>query len=207
MYKNIIGMVAGYTFAGIMLGLVTEWFDDDDDEEKVAKKLLYWSTTQYTDSVPLIGSAITDLANGVITGENGFYGDSSILVSFNKYKDAVMGYFAAGRKSDEADELEAAGQQKKAEKARKQAEAKYRRAALNFGNGVALNLGLPASGIKEIGRLFGVGDYDKDGEMDELTFNPGALFGRDPRKKEVEAEKKAEKEKKKKKKKRRKESK
>jgi len=74
----------GYSTAGLLLALVTEGFDDDDEDKDKLKKLLAGTTSQITDSVPLVGSYITSLLKTVITGENQPSISSSLYPGFDR---------------------------------------------------------------------------------------------------------------------------
>ena len=55
-YMNVVGMVLGYVMAGVISGMVTEGLLKDDDEpEDVAQRLGYYATTQFVDSIPIVG--------------------------------------------------------------------------------------------------------------------------------------------------------
>lgn len=74
----------GYSTAGLLLALVTEGFDDDDEDKDKLKKLLAGTTSQITDSVPLVGSYMTSLLKTVITGENQPSISSSLYPGFDR---------------------------------------------------------------------------------------------------------------------------
>ena len=145
-YKNVVGMVTGYVMAGIMSGLVVEGLGGDDDEpEDKAKKTAYFATTQFLDSIPIVGSKIDGLAKKAITGEGAGFYSSSLWPTFDKY------YNSAKALTD----------------------GDYQKMAKNLEQGLALSLGLPLSGAKELEAAIGYGDGDG-----ELELNPGALVGR-----------------------------
>ena len=61
-FTRIAGTVIGYVCAGIFMNSVMEGIggDDDDDETQALRNLIYYSTTQFTDSIPIMGSEITN---------------------------------------------------------------------------------------------------------------------------------------------------
>ena len=145
-YKQVVGMILGYVMAGIMSGVVCSGLLKDDDEpEETAKKLGYAATTQFLDSFPIIGGNLDRMAERAITGEGGPMLSSSLWPTFDKYYNGLNSFI----KQD------------------------YEKALKNVSQGLALTLGLPLSGIKEAGALFGIGDGDG-----EIELNPGALAGR-----------------------------
>ncbi|MDR1932296.1 MAG: hypothetical protein LBQ57_05655 [Spirochaetales bacterium] len=144
-FGYVTRMVMSYAVAGTVLGLVTQGLGDDDDEEKRLKHGIFYATTQFTDAVPIFGGDITNLVEQLITGDKKrSFQDSPFP--------AVQKIFNAVRDLGQAD---------------------LEKAASDFGNGVAMFIGAPASGAKEAGRVFGIGD--EDGELD---FNPEAFLGR-----------------------------
>lgn len=137
--KMIVGMVAGYMMAGVMMGLVTEGdgTDDDDSEEekreKRARQLAYYSMTQFTDSVPLIGSIVSSGVKQAVTKEKNYsQGFSDMFPLVTKTTTGI----AQVQKGD------------------------YDKAFDNFMQAAGLSLGLPVSGVKELKALTGVGDGD-----------------------------------------------
>ena len=126
-YKQIVGMVLGYVMAGVMSGLVNSGLGDKDDPEEVAKQLSYFATTQFVDSVPLVGSSLDTLMEKVITGEGGGYSNSSLWAAWEKSVNAV-GKFSEGN---------------------------YKKAVELAAEGLAITYGLPVSGTKEILRAAG----------------------------------------------------
>ena len=163
-FKNVIGIIAGYTLAGITVGLLTQGInrgidDDDDDEEKAKKRvlnLLYYSLTQYTDAVPVIGSTITNIADSITSGKGISTTSSDLFPVVTKALKGTNDVIKAVNADDE-------------EKAKKA----WIKACNDWGYSLGLTIGLPVSGIKEAGALVGIGDDDG-----ELSFNPGALAGR-----------------------------
>lgn len=132
-YKQIVGMTMGYVMAGIAMGLLADGLgDDDEDEAQKVRNFVWYSTTQFTDSMPIVGSMVTATAEKVITGQAGYQTSNDIFPTFTKVKE---GTFAL---TDE----------------------NYRKAAAKYAEATALTLGLPTSGAKEAARAFGIGDGD-----------------------------------------------
>jgi hypothetical protein len=67
--NKAVGLVSSFAIAGLVLGWSMVGFDDDDDEEEKLKKVLYWTTQQFTESVPLLGSLASSLTEKAITGD------------------------------------------------------------------------------------------------------------------------------------------
>ena len=130
-YNRIVGTVIGYTMAGIFMNSVMEGLrggDDDDKEMQVLRNLIYYSTTQFTDAVPMIGSDFTNAMDMLITGKRGFYSTGTdmtpsatkIIAAFNKARNG-----------------------------------NWQKAAALTAEGIGLFMGAPVSGIKEINKLLG----------------------------------------------------
>lgn len=132
--KQVVGCIAGYMLAGAMVGFVSAGFDDDDDDaEKKAMRILYWNMTQFTDSVPVLGSMATSTAEGLVTGK-WQYGSSTLFPVPEKAMNTV----------------------------RSLSKGDFEKALINFGQVVGLTTGLPVSGAKEALYVAGLGD-GKDG--------------------------------------------
>jgi len=154
---TVVGMVTGYMLAGVCMGLLTDGLgDDDDDEEKKARKILFYSFTQFTDAVPVIGDGITKLAEIGLTGKSKYSGQQSVLPAVEK---ALGGLYNASSVFWEDDP----------EKRRQ----RYIKIVENMSEAAALYFGLPTSGTKELGRAIGVGDGDG-----EFNLYLQALMGR-----------------------------
>ena len=146
-YKQIIGAIAGYTMAGIMVTLVTggPYGDEDDEEEtKLLKQIMFGATTQFTDSVPVLGSYITTLSEMLITGEGGMMYSNNTFPVLNEAMATVQSA----------------------------SKGKWDKAAINFAEGVGYFLGLPVSGTKELLESAGLRDDEEGAE-----FKPGAFLG------------------------------
>lgn len=122
-----IRAMTSYAIAGILVGLVTKGREDDDD--KMADDILYWSMTQATDSTPLIGNYVTNLWKKVATGEQERVYQSSL------YPAADELFRAAGYATQE----------------------EWTKAGESFAEGLALGIGLPVSGAKQVKRAFEIG--------------------------------------------------
>lgn len=149
-FGRMIGMIAGYVLAGIMMNAVMEgWHNDDKDDketEKAVRDFIWYSTTQFTDSVPVLGSTLTTASQKLITGKTSYFGGSGTDMTpmVTKFVNAATSASTAIAKSDDPE---------KAKKA-------WLKAAANFTEGVNMNFGLPVSGLKEIEKLAGIGDGD-----------------------------------------------
>ena len=139
-FQFVIRMVSAYALAGIAMNLLAGGFDDDDDELN-RKRFAYWSFSQFFESVPLIGSGVSIVAEQAITGERRRFYNSPLLPAASELLNAASNAVAGD----------------------------WGKAAGDFAESVGLGLGLPVSGVKELGRVVGVGG---DG------FNPEALIGR-----------------------------
>lgn len=134
-YMNIVGMVCGYVMAGVMSGMVCEGLlgGDDDEPEDIAKKLGYYATTQFIDSVPIVGGNLDGLAKKAITGDGGGIYNSSIWPTFDKYFNAASAFVSED----------------------------YNKALRNMEQGLMLTAGLPLSGAKELEAALGIGDKEE----------------------------------------------
>jgi hypothetical protein len=140
-YSNAAGMVMGYVIAGIMLGAITEGFGDDDDDEKAkVLKIARWSTLQFTDAFPIIGSEATHLTEILITGKAKYQSGLNLVPAIQKMWYAAESGIRGGREEDFN---------------------KLLKAVATAAEGAAIFKGLPVSGIKEAGLILGIGG---DGE-------------------------------------------
>jgi hypothetical protein len=152
MFRRMAGTIIGYTIAGIMLGAITAGFDDDDDEEMKARKIAWWATTQFTDSIPILGSEVTRLLETGFTGKARYQGSQTLLPgAYKLFRAGETGIKAVWEKDF----------------------GKLFKAAATGAEAGGLFFGLPVSGWKEFEALAGIGDGDG-----ELNLNPGALAGR-----------------------------
>ena len=148
-FEKVVGTIAGYTLAGIAMGLVTEGLggdDDDDDENTELRKLLWFSTTQFTDAVPLVGSVMSNYSKWAITGEKPYnFGMSDLFPLLTKTGSGIQNA----------------------------SQDKWDKAVEDWAYAAGLGIGLPVSGIKELKAAAGIGDDDG-----ELEFKPEAFIGR-----------------------------
>ena len=129
-FKRIAGTVCGYVFAGIFMNSVMSGVkgDDDDDETQALRNLIYYSTTQFTDAIPMIGSDITNAMDQIITGKRGFMNSGTDMTP------SATKLMSALQKATQGD---------------------WKKAAALTSEGIGLYLGAPVSGIKEINKLLG----------------------------------------------------
>ena len=144
-YAKAIGMITGYVAAGALLYMVQQGFDDDDDNKEKMQKLLYGMTTQITSGVPLVSDLVDSTVEAAITGETSNFFSSSTFPAFDKLMKAMQNT----------------------------AKQNYGKAMENLTDSMLLFTGFPYSGLKEAGRLFGIGDEDG-----KLGFYPGEIVGR-----------------------------
>jgi hypothetical protein len=72
-WKTALRIAGSYALAGALAMAIKNGFKDDDDDAKKAKRLIAWSFSQFTDSVPLVGDLITNQVEATITGEKPQY--------------------------------------------------------------------------------------------------------------------------------------
>jgi hypothetical protein len=131
--KKAAGLVFSFAIAGLVLGWTMEGFDGDDDDEEKLKKVLFWTTQQFTESVPLVGSLASSLAEKAITGDGRVSLTGERL--FPQLNSVEKGLSSLANKN-------------------------IARAVASFVEAFMLSTGLPVSGAKEAGRVIGVGDGD-----------------------------------------------
>lgn len=134
-FSQICGIIFAYVFAGIMMNAVTDTPDEDDDKKDKVRKYMWYATTQFTDSVPVFGQALTSLSEQLITGKKSYESANDLFPMFTKFKNGIK--FASG--------------------------GNWSKAVSNFAEGLAMNFGLPTSGAKEL--LYAAGIGDKDGKL------------------------------------------
>lgn len=83
-YGNAIGIMASYAIGGILLGALAKATgkDAEDDPDEKWKLWAYYSMTQFSDSVPLIGQELSGVMKRVITGDNQLPFGKEILPTF-----------------------------------------------------------------------------------------------------------------------------
>ena len=148
-FKRIVGTVCGYVFAGIFMNSVMDGVkgDDDDDDTQALRNLIYYSTTQFTDAIPMIGSDVTNMMDQVITGKRGFMNSGTDMTP------SATKLMSALQKATNGD---------------------WKKAAALTSEGIGLYLGAPVSGIKEINKL--LGKPLDEGDID-LLRGVGDVYG------------------------------
>lgn len=69
-FSRVVGTIVGYGLAGAVLGAVQEGFKgEDDDWVAKLRRTIYWSFTQATESVPLIGRGVDAMIESLVTGD------------------------------------------------------------------------------------------------------------------------------------------
>lgn len=129
-FTRIAGTVIGYVMAGIFMNSVMEGIggDDDDDDTQALRKLIYYSATQFTDAVPILGSEITNVMDKVITGKRAYaQSGTDMTPSATKLLTALQNTTSGN----------------------------WKKAAELTAEGIGLYLGAPVSGTKEIYKLLG----------------------------------------------------
>jgi hypothetical protein len=129
-FTRIAGTVIGYVCAGIFMNSVMEGIggDDDDDEKQALRNLIYYSTTQFTDAIPIMGSEITNTMDQLITGKRGF---ASSGTDMTPSATKLLSVLTTAKKGN------------------------WQKAAELTAEGIGLYLGAPVSGTKEINKLLG----------------------------------------------------
>jgi len=88
-FSFAVGKIVGYAMAGALLGAVMEGHDDDDDEIDKLRNWIYWSFTQATASVPLIGDIVDNVVEGLITGDKPIYWGDEFFPGLKKVLQGV----------------------------------------------------------------------------------------------------------------------
>lgn len=129
-FKRIAGTVIGYVCAGIFMNSVMDGIggDDDDDDMQAIRNLIYYSTTQFTDAIPIMGSEITNAMEKVITGKRSYSQSGTDMTP------AATKLLNALQKAKGGD---------------------WNKAASLTAEGIGLLMGAPVSGVKEINKLLG----------------------------------------------------
>ena len=129
-FKRIAGTVIGYVMAGIFMNSVMDGVrgDDDDDDTQALRNLIYYSTTQFTDAIPIMGSEITNAMDKIITGKRAYsQSGTDMTPSATKLLNALQ----------------------------KATSGDFKKAASLTAEGIGLFMGAPVSGVKEINKLLG----------------------------------------------------
>lgn len=148
-FNRIVGAVLGYVFAGVFMNSVMDGVkgDDDDDEAQALRNLIFYSTTQFTDAIPLIGSEVTNTMDQVITGKRGFMNSGTDMTPSATKMLSVFTNAAKGN---------------------------WKKAAELTAEGIGLYMGAPVSGLKEINKL--LGKPLENGEVD-IKRGVGDVYG------------------------------
>ena len=132
-FKRIVYTILGYVFAGIFMNSVMEGVtsgaDDDDDKGLQAlRNLVFYSTTQFTDAIPIMGSEITNVVDQFITGKRGFMQSGTDMTpSATKLLSALTNA----------------------------SKGNWEKAATLSAEAIGMAAGAPVSGLKEINKLLG----------------------------------------------------
>jgi hypothetical protein len=121
-FGRAIGQLTGYLIAGALLGAITKGHGANSDDRKKLQDLVYWSFTQFTDSVPLIGDVVDQLAKTAITGEKPHYYQINLYPAMETLMQSPTLL----------------------------SEGEYKKAFEKLLEGLALFTGLPVSGAKEL---------------------------------------------------------
>jgi len=120
--NKALGTLIGYGMAGAILGAVAEGFDDDDDEIDKLRKWIYWSFTQGTGSIPLIGDQVDEVIKSAVTGEKPVFFADEFFPGMSKVLKGV-GNLTQGE---------------------------FLKALENLGKGAGYMAGVPVSGIQQV---------------------------------------------------------
>lgn len=124
-FKKVVGTIGGYVMAGIMMNAVCEGFggdDGEDDEATALKKLIFYSTTQFTDAIPVIGSYVTRTTEQLITGETPYSTNNDLFPLLTKYRQGTQ----------------------------QAIKGNWGKAAGKYAEALGLTFGAPVSGVKEL---------------------------------------------------------
>lgn len=124
-FKKVVGTIGGYVMAGIMMNAVCEGFgsdDGEDDEATALKKLIFYSTTQFTDAIPVIGSYVTKTTEQLITGETPYSTNNDLFPLLTKYRQGTQ----------------------------QAIKGNWDKAAGKYAEALGLTFGAPVSGVKEL---------------------------------------------------------
>lgn len=124
-FKKVVGTIGGYVMAGIMMNAVCEGFggdDGEDDEATALKKFVFYSTTQFTDAIPVIGSYVTKTTEQLITGETPYSTNNDLFPLLTKYRQGTQ----------------------------QAIKGNWDKAAGKYAEALGLTFGAPVSGVKEL---------------------------------------------------------
>jgi hypothetical protein len=108
--KNVIGKFLGFITAGILVGLLTEAADgigDDEDDDKKAARFIAYGLSQFTDSLPFIGTSATDTINLIATGKMQYHVNGSPFRAIESGAQSVQNIVRAVQQSDSEKALRA----------------------------------------------------------------------------------------------------
>ncbi|MDR3173516.1 MAG: hypothetical protein LBU19_04630, partial [Treponema sp.] len=160
-YEKVTGGLLAYAASSLVLGAVLTGSGGEDKEpDEQAKQAVFFALAQFSDSIPVAGSAATAILERMITGKGGYQSPNNLLPVLDKTSLALS---AAAQAIYEED-------QKKRKKATLRAAGQAAEAAGIFG-------GFPVSALKDIGKALDIGDGDG-----QLGFHPEALIGRQVKK-------------------------
>lgn len=134
-YSRMVQTILGIVFAGILMNAIVNHPDDDEDEADKVRNFIWYSTTQFTDAIPVIGQMTSNLSKQLITGKKGYSSGNDIMPMLTKFYNSATSIRSGN----------------------------WEKATRSFLEGVGMSQGLPVSGIKEA--LWAVGIGDGDGEL------------------------------------------
>jgi len=129
-YGQAVGIVTSYAVAGVLLGAFAKSLGKDpppDDPDEWWRQWVFYSMTQFTDSVPLIGNEVSGVMKRMITKSKGTPFGEDTLPTVT----AIISGFDSLNKGD------------------------IDKAAENFAEGVGLATGLPTLAIEEYAKNIG----------------------------------------------------
>lgn len=121
-WGTVVGTITGYMIAGVLLNAATGRPPEDESDEEKLNRLLFWSFTQATDSLPLIGQEATRVMKRAITGEKEPMLPDTALPGISNVLDGM--YRLSG--------------------------GEIERAMVEFATGGGMIMGIPVSGFREV---------------------------------------------------------
>ena len=141
--KKAVGMITGYILAGVTVGIVTEGLSSkgdktpEEEKEEALLKTLYYGLTQFTDSVPVIGSMVTGTADTLINGTFRYGNGQDLFPALTKTQKTIEDM----------------------------SKGKWDKALTDFLYALGLTTGLPVSGVKEALAVAGVGNENGENKV------------------------------------------
>jgi len=92
-FRKYMGFIAAYALSGIAVSAIAVARGrgpDDPDEEKWLRYFLHATTTQFTDSIPLVGGIATLLTRKAIVGDTGYLNDMNMPAASGIARAGVM---------------------------------------------------------------------------------------------------------------------